>query len=107
MSLEVAVDAAADFLNKAVKPVMVGGNKLRVANACHAFVETADASGYALAVTPSGKGLVNENHPHFMGTYWGAVSTAFYAEIIESAEAYLFVGPIFDDCSSVGYSLLL
>ncbi|KAL4557901.1 hypothetical protein LXL04_036095 [Taraxacum kok-saghyz] len=109
MGLEAAVEAATVFLNKAVKPVMVGGPKLRVANACQAFVEFADASGYAFAVSPSGKGLVPEHHPHFIGTYWGAVSTAFCSEIVESADAYVFAGPIFNDYSSVivGYSLLL
>ncbi|KAA8517753.1 hypothetical protein F0562_015242 [Nyssa sinensis] len=107
MGLEAAVEATAEFLNKAVKPVMVGGPKLRVAMACEAFVELADACGYALAVMPSAKGLVPEHHPHFIGTYWGAVSTAFCAEIVESADAYLFAGPIFNDYSSVGYSLLL
>ncbi|XP_057982953.1 pyruvate decarboxylase 1 [Malania oleifera] len=107
MGLEAAVEATAEFLSKAVKPVLVGGPKLRVAKAADAFVELADACGYALAVTPSAKGLVPENHPHFMGTYWGAISTAFCAEIVESADAYLFAGPIFNDYSSVGYSLLL
>nr|XP_043611221.1 pyruvate decarboxylase 1 [Erigeron canadensis] len=107
MGLEAAIQAAAEFLNKAVKPVMVAGPKLRVANACNAFVEMADSSGYAVAVMPSGKGLVPEHHPRFIGTYWGAVSTAFCAEIVESADAYLFAGPIFNDYSSVGYSLLL
>ncbi|CAN1277020.1 Pyruvate decarboxylase 1 [Linum perenne] len=94
LGLEAAIEAAAEFLNKAVKPVMVGGPKLRVAKACNAFVELADACGYPLAVMPSGKGLVPEHHPHFIGTYWGAVSSAFS-------------GPIFNDYSSVGYSLLL
>ncbi|KAJ6299883.1 hypothetical protein OIU76_020810 [Salix suchowensis] len=107
MGLEAAVEAAAAFLNKAVKPVLVGGPKLRSAHAGEAFVELADASGYALAIMPSAKGLVPEHHPHFIGTYWGAVSTAFCAEIVESADAYLFAGPIFNDYSSVGYSLLL
>ncbi|KAG2686049.1 hypothetical protein I3760_10G157600 [Carya illinoinensis] len=107
MGLEAAVEAAAEFLNKAVKPVLLGGPKMRVAKACNAFVELADACCYALAVMPSGKGLVPEDHPHFIGTYWGAVSTAFCAEIVESADAYLFAGPIFNDYSSVGYSLLL
>lgn len=101
------MEATAEFLNKAVKPVLVGGPKLRVAKAGDAFVELADASGYAVAVMPSAKGLVPEHHPHFIGTYWGAVSTAFCAEIVESADAYLFAGPIFNDYSSVGYSLLL
>ncbi|XP_022885306.1 pyruvate decarboxylase 2-like isoform X2 [Olea europaea var. sylvestris] len=105
--LEAAVDAAAAFLNKAVKPVIIGGPKLRVAKACQAFVELVDACGYAMAVMPSAKGLVPEQHPHFIGTYWGAVGTAFCGEIVESADAYLFAGPIFNDYSSVGYSLLL
>nr|CAD1841907.1 unnamed protein product [Ananas comosus var. bracteatus] len=107
MGLEAAVEAAAEFLNKAVKPVLVGGPKLRVAKASKAFVELADVCGYAVAVMPSAKGLVPEHHPHFIGTYWGAVSTAFCAEIVESADAYIFAGPIFNDYSSVGYSLLL
>lgn len=107
MGLEAAVEAAAEFLNKAVKPVMVGGPKLRVAKAGNAFTELADACGYAVAVMPSAKGMVPEHHPHFIGTYWGAVSTAFCAEIVESADAYIFAGPIFNDYSSVGYSLLL
>ncbi|KAJ7946754.1 Pyruvate decarboxylase [Quillaja saponaria] len=107
MSLEIAAEATAEFLNKAVKSVMVGGPKLRVAKASDAFVELADACGYSIAVMPSAKGHVPEHHPHFIGTYWGAVSTSFCAEIVESSYAYLFVGPIFNDYSSVGYSLLL
>ncbi|ONK67898.1 uncharacterized protein A4U43_C05F4940 [Asparagus officinalis] len=101
------MEATASFLNKAVKPVLVGGPKLRVAKACEAFVELADACGYPISVMPSAKGLVPETHPHFIGTYWGAVSTAFCAEIVESADAYIFAGPIFNDYSSVGYSLLI
>ncbi|XP_010277737.1 PREDICTED: pyruvate decarboxylase 1 [Nelumbo nucifera] len=107
MGLEAAVEATANFLNKAVKPVLVGGPKLRVAKAQKAFMELADACGYPIAIMPSSKGLVPEHHPHFIGTYWGAVSTGFCGEIVESADAYVFVGPIFNDYSSVGYSLLI
>ncbi|OIV95897.1 hypothetical protein TanjilG_27001 [Lupinus angustifolius] len=105
--LKAAVEATAAFLNKAVKPVIVGGPKLRVAKAQQAFIEFAEASGYPIAAMPSAKGLVTEQHPHFIGTYWGAVSTGFCGEIVESADAYVFVGPIFNDYSSVGYSLLI
>ncbi|XP_074272335.1 pyruvate decarboxylase 1-like [Silene latifolia] len=107
LGLEAAVEAAAEFLNKAVKPVLIGGPKLRVCKSQEAFVKLADACGYPIAVTPAGKGLVPEHHPHFIGTYWGAVSTTFVGEVVESADAYVFVGPIFNDYSSVGYSLLI
>lgn len=107
MGLEAAVEATAEFLNKAVKPVLIGGPKLRVAKAQQAFIELADTCGYPIAIMPSGKGMVPEHHPHFIGTYWGAVSSNFCGEIVESADAYVFVGPIFNDYSSVGYSLLI
>ncbi|KAI5005136.1 hypothetical protein ZWY2020_032379 [Hordeum vulgare] len=108
MSLEAAVEAAAAFLNKSAKPVLVAGAKMRVAKARKAFLELADACGYPFAAMPSAKGLVPEHHPRFIGTYWGIiVSTPFCAEIVESADAYLFAGPLFNDHSSVGYSLLL
>ena len=79
---------------------------MRVARAESSFVELADSSGYAVAVMPSAKGLFPETHSHFMGTYWGAVSSPLCVEIVESADAYLFAGPVFNDYSSVGYSLL-
>ncbi|KAJ1695160.1 hypothetical protein LUZ63_011858 [Rhynchospora breviuscula] len=107
LALEAAVEATATFLGKAVKPVLVGGPKLRVAKAQKAFVQLADVCGYPVAVMPSAKGMVPEHHPQFIGTYWGAISTNFCGEIVESADAYLFAGPIFNDYSTVGYSLLI
>ncbi|EFJ12919.1 hypothetical protein SELMODRAFT_157772 [Selaginella moellendorffii] len=106
-SLEAAVTAAAEFLNAAVKPVLVAGNKLKACRAVDEFVELADACSYPVAVMPSAKGYFPESHPRFIGTYWGAVSTPYCCEIVESADAYLFAGPVFNDYSSVGYSLLI
>lgn len=56
------MEATAKYLNKAVKPVIVSGPLLRVAKACNSFIELADACGYAMAVMPSAKGLIPENH---------------------------------------------
>ncbi|OAE27928.1 hypothetical protein AXG93_3309s1250 [Marchantia polymorpha subsp. ruderalis] len=106
-TLQASVDAAAEFLNRAVKPVLVCGPKIRVAKAKKACVEFAEAAGYPVAVMPSAKGLFPETYSKFIGTYWGAVSSPFALEIVESADAYIFIGPIFNDYSSVGYSLLI
>ncbi|KAL7173128.1 hypothetical protein ACSBR2_032576 [Camellia fascicularis] len=103
--LEAAVEATIAFLNKAPKPVLLGGPKLRVSKAYDAFVELVAACGYAFAVMESAKGMVPEHHPYFIGTYWGVASTAFCAQIVESADAYLFVGSVFNDYSTVGFSL--
>jgi TPP-dependent 2-oxoacid decarboxylase len=59
MSLEAAVEATAKFLNKAKKPVMIGGPMMRIEKAASdSFMEMADASGYAIAILPSAKGSV-------------------------------------------------
>ncbi|KAK9176255.1 hypothetical protein WN944_028269 [Citrus x changshan-huyou] len=63
MGLEAAVEATITALLKAVKPAMIGGPKLSVSKATIAFVELADACGYAFAVMPSAKGTVPEQNP--------------------------------------------
>jgi pyruvate decarboxylase len=107
LSLEAAVETVAELLNNSVKPVLVAGPKLRFSKANEAFEALATACGYATAIMPSAKGQFPENHPNFIGTYWGAVSSVYTAEIVESSDKYLFAGPVFNDYSSVGYSLLI
>ncbi len=106
-ALEAAVEAAAAKLNSAVKPTLVAGVKLRAFAAVESFRKFADSSQYAVAIMPNAKGLFPETHPHYIGCYWGAVSSSGCAEIIESCDAYLFAGPIFNDYTTVGWSALI
>ena len=107
VSLEAAVTAAADFLNGSVKPVMVAGVKLRPAGAIDAFKKLADASDYCVAVMPNAKGFFPEDHPNFIGTYWGQVSSPYCCETVEAADAYVFAGALINDYTTTGYSLLI
>mmetsp|Transcript_17263 Transcript_17263/g.51667 ORF Transcript_17263/g.51667 Transcript_17263/m.51667 type:complete len:571 (-) Transcript_17263:327-2039(-) len=106
-SLAAAVDAAADFLNKAVKPVLVAGGQLRTEKAMGAFAEVMNASQYPVCHMVNAKGMVDEQHKNFIGTYWGQVSTPYCAETVESADAYLVVGPTFNDYTTTGWTLLM
>lgn len=108
VSLQEAVEAAAEMLNKATNPVLIGGPDLRPAKARRAFIDLANVSGYATAVVPAAKGLVPENHPQYIGSYWGTTASnpPQCAEIIESADVFLYVGAIFDDLSTTRYSTI-
>lgn len=66
-SLDAAVRAAAEVLNKAVKPVLLAGPRLRHDNRRGAFQTLAEACQYGAAVTPDGKGLFQEDHDNFIG----------------------------------------
>ncbi|KAL5098575.1 hypothetical protein RYX36_002902 [Vicia faba] len=68
IGLEAAVEAAAEFLNKVVKLVLVGGPKLRVAKASDAFVELADASGNSTGCI-NNAAMWSENH-HLSDKQW-------------------------------------
>lgn len=53
------------------------------------------------------QGAFPETHETFIGTYWGLISTPCTAEIVESASAYIIVGPLFNDYNTVAFTLLL
>lgn len=106
-SLQLAVDTAVELLATAVKPVLVGGVKLRPAECRDGFAALAAALKCPVAIMPNAKGMVDETMERFIGVYWGQVSTPYAAEIIESADVAIFAGPIFNDYTTVGYTLLL
>ena len=45
---------------------------------------------------PNAKGKFSEQHASFIGTYWGHVSSPFCCEVVESADAVLALGPMFN-----------
>jgi pyruvate decarboxylase len=102
-SLEAAIQEAAAKLNAAVKPVLVAGSKSRSCDATKMIEELSSSCGYALAAMPDAKGFVSEQHPNYMGIYWGPVSSPGCGEIVESSDLYFFVGPNFNDYTTVGH----
>jgi pyruvate decarboxylase len=104
-TLKEAVGHAAAMLNAAVKPVAVGGVKLRAAGAMDAFRQYIDASGHAVAMMPNAKSFFPEHHPNFVGIYWGPVSSPGTEAIVESADVYVFAGPVLSDYASCGHTI--
>ncbi len=104
-ALEEAVEAAAAMLNSALKPVMVGGSRMRIAGALEAFRQCAESGDFAVAMMPNAKGFFPEQHPNFIGIYWGPVSSPGTGAIVESADAYLFAGPITTDYVTCGHTI--
>jgi TPP-dependent 2-oxoacid decarboxylase len=104
VAFEDAAQHAAEFLNAAVKPVLVAGVGLRANHAENAFADLAEAAGYAVAVKPNAKSFFSEAHPSYIGTYWGPVSSHGCGEIVESSDAVLCAGPTFTDYTTAGHA---
>jgi len=103
-SLDAAVDAARTLLRRAVRPILLAGPRLRSYGGVNAFLNLAEAVGCGVAIMPGAKGFFPEEHKQFIGTYLGSVSSPGCSELIESADAVLAAGPIFNDYTTVGWS---
>jgi len=103
-SLAAAVDAASAFLRKAVRPILLAGPRLRSYGGEKAFRDLAEAVGCAVAVMSGAKSVFPEQHSQFIGLYLGSVSSPGCNELVESADAVLAAGPIFNDYTTVGWS---
>ena len=102
--LQAAVDAAGDLINDANNPILLAGPNLRSYGAIGAFRELAEALGCAVAVQPSAKSFFPENHPQFIGIYWGSVSSPGCEEIVDWADLIIAAGAVYTDYSTVGWT---
>ena len=72
--------------------------------AIDAFRELAEALGCAVAVMPNAKGFFPEDHPQYVGIYWGEVSSPQCQAIVDWADLIVAAGAVFNDYTTVGWS---
>lgn len=103
-ALEAAVDRAAAFLNDAHRPILLAGVHLRSFGAIDAFRELAEKIGCAVAVMPNAKSFFPEDHPQYIGIYWGPVSSPATEPVLDWSDAVLAAGPLFTDYTTCGWA---
>lgn len=106
-ALAEAVEMAASLLNAAEKPVLLAGVRMRPARAIDSCRKLLDRTSYPAASMPNAKSMIEEDHPGYMGIYWGPVSDPGCSEIVEAADVCLAVGPIFTDYTTTGHRTAL
>ena len=99
-----AVGRASDLVQQAKKPILLAGAHLRAHGAIDAFRELAEALGCAVAVMPNAKGFFPEDHPQYVGIYWGEVSSPQCQAIVDWADLIVAAGAVFNDYTTVGWS---
>lgn len=96
-SLREAVDETLHLLDRAKSPVMVAGvevHRRRLQDALHRLVERAQLP---VASTLTGKSVLGERHPCYLGVYEGAVGSALARERVEQADCLLMLGVALND----------
>ncbi|PWQ93824.1 alpha-keto acid decarboxylase family protein [Leucothrix arctica] len=105
-TLTAAVSAATEFIMGKEKPVLLIGSKLRAAGAEKEAIELAEALGCSVAVMAAAKSFFPEEHPQYVGTYWGGISTPGAQAIVDWSDSTICVGALFNDYSTVGWTAM-
>ncbi|MBC1196237.1 alpha-keto acid decarboxylase family protein [Microcystis aeruginosa BLCCF158] len=105
-TLAAAVSAAAEFLNSKQKPVLLIGSQLRAAKAEQEAIELAEALGCSVAVMAAAKSFFPEEHPQYVGTYWGEISSPGTSAIVDWSDGVVCLGAVFNDYSTVGWTAM-
>lgn len=87
----VAIDAAAELIAEAKRPLLITGGGTILSGAGQAVAEFAQRFGVPIETTPAGRGSVAETHPLFCGLT-GLYRTTIPREIYEQADLVLTVG---------------
>jgi TPP-dependent 2-oxoacid decarboxylase len=105
--LEAAVEAVLKVFTAAERPAMLidlDADRHGFAPRLQAFAE---ATGTPYAQLSSGKAILDETHPLFLGTYNGALSAPGVREAVESADFLLTTTPRFIEANSGAFSQAL
>ncbi|TRU83381.1 MAG: alpha-keto acid decarboxylase family protein [Microcystis novacekii Mn_MB_F_20050700_S1] len=105
-TLAAAVSAAAEFLHSKQKPVLLIGSQLRAAKAEKEAIELAEALGCSVAVMAAAKSFFPEEHPQYVGTYWGEISSPGTSAIVDWSDGVVCLGAVFNDYSTVGWTAM-
>jgi pyruvate decarboxylase len=84
--------------------VLLIGSKVRAASAEKAVIELADALGCSVAVMAAAKSFFPEDHPQFIGMYWGEISSPGTQAVVDWADGVVSIGAVFNDYSTVGWT---
>lgn len=105
-SLAAAVSAAARYLSEKKKPILLIGSKLRAAGAEKEVIALAEALGCSVAVMAAAKSFFPEDHPQFIGIYWGEISSPGTQAVVDWSDGVVCIGTLFNDYSTVGWTAL-
>lgn len=56
---------------------------------------------------PDAKGLFNESHHLYMGTYWAGLSSPHVINVVENSDLMIFAGAVLNDYTTVGWTALI
>jgi len=103
-ALREAINEALGMLEKAQKPVVIGGVELIRFNLQPEFAGFLDKTGFPFVTMMLGKTVLSEHHPQFIGPFEGDRSRVYVRNQFESADCILQLGALMTDFNTGGFT---
>lgn len=106
-ALAEAIAETLELLNKSVSPMMIAGVELHRRGLQRALLELVERSGLPIVATLTGKSVIAERHPAYLGIYEGAMSAEQARYCVEQSDLFLMLGVTLNDIDTGIYTAKL
>ncbi len=106
-ALTEAVAEALQILNSATSPAVLAGIECHRRGLQTKLVELVNRAGLPVAATLTGKSVISERHPAYLGIYEGAMSSEYARYIVEQSDSLLMLGVTLNDIDTGIYTTKL
>lgn len=106
-ALAEAVEEIGERIKKAKQPVLMVGAQVRRFGLHTMVVELAEALNIPVVTSILGKAAFPENHPNFIGNYFGQFGSPKVKEYVEQADCIIALGAVLTEMETGGYSARL
>lgn len=106
-ALAEAVSEALALLGQAASPVLIAGIECHRRGLQQPLVQLVERTGFPVAATLTGKSVLSERHPAYLGIYEGAMSSEYARYVVEQADLLLMLGVTLNDVDTGIYTAKL
>lgn len=106
-ALAEAVAESLELMAKAVSPAIIAGVELHRRGLQEGLLALVDRTGLPVAATMTGKSVIAERHPAYLGIYEGALGAEYSRYLVEQSDLLLMLGVTLNDIDTGIYTAKL
>ena len=106
-ALSEAVAESLELLAKSNSPMVIAGVELHRRGMQETLLELVDRAGLPVAATMTGKSVIAERHPAYLGIYEGAMGSEYTRYVVEQSDLLMMLGVTLNDIDTGIYTAKL
>jgi len=106
-ALSEAVAESLELLAKSNSPMVIAGVELHRRGMQETLLELVDRAGLPIAATMTGKSVIAERHPAYLGIYEGALGAEYTRYVVEQSDLLMMLGVTLNDIDTGIYTAKL